>query len=256
MDSRVLKTDTACALHGSRACAILNARSCETCPVSRRDKDGEKEQTVADYLDLFESLLPEGGTAQLFESKTCTLCKKDPKGARTAYAIVDFGHSEPKELQYRKLFQKGRVGFLLPLQFGCCTACRRRLLLLSYLPLLAPLLLCALIAPALAVPHWTEALRAAAPWLPLLLAVVALGGGYALGRVLQKVLQKRFARVMYVDFLTHPVSRAAIKKGWFPLFGEKRPQPVFTKKRIRYGLGNAASAAYAVQNAERVENAD
>ena len=233
----------------------MNARSCATCPAARnKDKDGE--ETVADFLELFESLLPEGGVAPLFEGADCALCKGEHKGKRTSYAIVDFGHREPKALHFRRAFKKSGVGFLLPLQFNCCTACRRRILLLTYLPLLALLALGAPVAILLSIPHVGQGLRAASPWLPLLLAVVAAGGGYAIGVGIKHILAKRFSTGMYVDLLTHPVAKAMLEKGWFPLFGEKKPQPVFAKKRIRYGLGNAPSEAYARKIPENGENQD
>ena len=130
METCSAKSDIACALYATRACAILNMRACEDCPVHRAKKgeEGDRANTVADYLDRFEALLPEEGIAQLFESETCTLCKTEPKGKASAFAIIDFGHSEPKELHYRRLFTKGDVGFMVPLQFACCRNCRSRLL--------------------------------------------------------------------------------------------------------------------------------
>ena len=246
--------NTACALYGSRACALLNQRSCAECPVQQNT--GKNAEETADLVERFEALLPEGGIAPLFENETCTLCKTEPKGEATGYAILDFGHSEPKELHARKLFRKGTVGFMVPLQFACCRACRNRLLLSSYLPLLVPLVLTALIVPFVTVPHWSQALRAAASWLPLALVLFGIVGGYGIGKLLQIFLRKPFDRVMYFDLLKHPVSQAMTEKGWFPLFGEAYPQPVLSKKRIRYGLGSAPSAALNGKNAENAEESD
>ena len=91
MDGRNL-TDTECKLYGKKACALLNMRSCEECPLKGRVAD---EQILTD-LRLFCDLQPEGSVAQLFESKTCTLCKTEPKGKRSCYAIFDMAHTEPK----------------------------------------------------------------------------------------------------------------------------------------------------------------
>lgn len=256
MDSRVFKTNTACALYETRACAILNARSCEECPIAQTE--GKKaSKTVANYLDLFESLLPEEGVARLFESSTCTLCKKEPKGKRSTFAIIDFGHNEPEDLQIKKMFQKNKVGFMLPLQFACCSACRRRILLLEYLPVLGVIAGLIPLIPAFINPHWMEKLRVAASWLPLVLAVAAVGIGFLAGKLLQRSLKKHYSGFMYWNLMEHPVSKELIEKGWFPLFEEKRTvTPIFTKKRIVYGLGNARSSAYSGKNPENREKVD
>ena len=73
-----------------------------------------------------------------------------------------------------------------------------------------------------------------------------------LGKVLQGVLKKRFGEDMYFDFLEHPAAIALQEKGWFPLYGKKDTQPVFSKKRIVYGLGNAPSDAYSVSVEEKI----
>ena len=247
MKQQTGKTDTACALYESRACAILNQRSCADCPVHQ--SEGGCAEETAEFVERFEQLLPEDGIAYLFESKTCVLCKTEPKGARSGYAILDFGHKEPKELAQRKLMQKQSVGFMVPLQFACCRKCRARLLLCEYLPLLGPIVPLALISPVLANPHWLQSLRAVAGWLPFVLVAVLAGVGYAAGRILQNVLGKRFEQKMYFDLMGHPASKAMKKRGWFPLFGEKRIVPVFTKKRIRYGLGAASTKS--LSNAPR-----
>ncbi len=256
MDNRVFKTNTACALYETRACAILNAQSCENCPAAQTE--GTKaSKTVANYLDLFESLLPEDGVARLFESSECTLCKTEPKGKRSTFAIIDFGHNEPEDLQMRKLFQKNRVGFMLPLQFACCGKCRRRILLLEYLPALGVIIGLIPLIPFFVNPHWMQNLRAVASWFPLVLAVAAIGIGYLAGKLLVKSLKKRFSGLMYWNLMEHPVTQELIAKGWFPLFEEKRTvTPVFTKKRIVYGLGNARSSAYLRKNPENREKAD
>ena len=133
MEKRVEKKNTACVLYQSRTCAILNTRSCEECPLASGKDEGDSARVVSGYIDLFETLLPEGGVASLFESEECTICKNEPKGKRDCYAIVDFGHTEPTTLHIRKLFRTSNVGFMMPLQFACCKRCRNRFLLMYYI---------------------------------------------------------------------------------------------------------------------------
>ena len=249
------KTDTACALYETGACAALNQRSCEDCPAHR--DGGKNAKETAKFVEQFQSLLPDGGIAGLFESETCELCKTEPKGERDCYAIVDFGHHEPKEMRQRKIFMRSDVGFMVPLQFACCKKCRLRILLCSYLPLLLPVVFVALTLPVLLNPHAIAALRAVSGLLPALLAAVALALGFGIGKILQNVLRKKFEDVMYFNVFRHPVSLKMREKGWFPLFADKSTTPVFSKKRMDYGLGTASSeelAAYADAQAAQPED--
>ena len=209
--------------------------------MKRAKNNGDDADTVIGYTELFESLLPEDGIAPLFESQTCTLCRGEQKGEASAFAVADYGHEEPKGLQSPSLLRRKTPGFLLPVQFACCKRCRLRLLTLGYLPLLTPLLLTAPLVVALAEPHIMQQLKVPGMWMPLLLVALTLGIGYLVGKILQNVLRKRFASETYLDPNEHPTVQALVEKGWFPLAEKKDSAYVFTKKRIRYGLGTAGS---------------
>ena len=84
-----------CKLSQTRYCQTLNMRSCSVCTV--RDAD-DKDEIMKD-IDLYETLLPEGGIAQLFESRECQFCKPPQKGTRSGYAILDMAHPEPRRVQ-------------------------------------------------------------------------------------------------------------------------------------------------------------
>lgn len=251
MDGRNL-SDTACRLYGTKSCALLNMRTCEECPLKGRVAD---EQIITD-LKLFCDLMPEGSAAQLFESMTCTLCKGEPKGQPSCYAVFDMAHTEPKQLSRRRLFSKQSTGFMVPLQFACCSACRRRLLLIAYLPLLVPIVLTGAALPLVTIEHTAEALRAIAGWFPLLIVAFAILGGYALGKLLSVLYKKKCETVMYTDVREHPFVLSMQNKGWRPLFNDRQMRIAFTKKRIQKGLGSAESAAYALPDDEISEISD
>lgn len=252
MEKSAGKTNTACALYQSRACAILNAETCETCCVMAERTGENRTELVKENVALFESLLPDGGVAYLFESDTCTVCKEEPKGKAERFAILDFGHSEPEALHARRLLQKSNVGFMLPLQFACCKKCSRRFVLNAYLPLIVPAALTAIWIPFFVSPHLMQGLKAAAPWLPLLLVLITVAGGYVLGKALQRILSKRYEKSMYFDLLTHPAAKALTEKGWFPLMERNGSTPILSAKRIEYGLGNAPSGAYTAEPTDKI----
>ena len=245
-------TDTECTLYGTKSCALLHMSACEACPLKGRVADPEIKRDLKVFCDL----QPEGTVAQLFESETCTLCKNEPKGRTSCYAVFDMAHTEPKKLARKKWFNKQQTGFMVPLQFACCTACRRRILLTAYLPLIVPILLTAIALPVVAIEHTAEKIRSVAGWLPIGIVVFAILGGYALGKLLAYLYKRRCENVMYTDVREHPFVLAMQEKGWRPLFNDRQPHIAMTKKRITHGLGSAPSSVYAMPDDTDTEISD
>ena len=254
MNARNL-TDTECTLYGTKSCALLNMRTCEECPLKGRVADDEIHRDLKKFCEL----QPEGTVAQLFESKTCTLCKEEPKGATSCYAVFDMAHEEPKKLAKRRFLSRKVTGFMVPLQFACCAKCRRRILLEAYLPLITPLVLTGIILPFVISEKLAQTLRAAASWLPLALVLGSLFGGYAIGKLLAWLYRRRNESLMVTDVRTHPLVLEMEDLGWRPLFEDRKAHLAFTKKPIGKGLGSAPSSVYAlpdVETAEKSENPD
>jgi len=245
MDERKL-TDTECALYGTKSCALLNMQDCDKCPLKGRVAD----PAIHNDLKLFCDLQPEGTVAQLFESKTCTRCKDEPKGKPTCYAVFDMAHTEPKKLAQRKWLSKQQTGFMVPLQFACCSACRRRILLRSYLPLITPIVLTLIVLPFVMIEHFAQTMRQAAGWLPFAVVLAAIVGGYAVGKLLSYLYGRKVETDMYLDVRTHPIVTEMAEKGWRPLFNDRTPHLAFTKKRIDRGLGTAPRAVYDLPDCE------
>ncbi len=250
MEQRKL-TDTECTLYGTKACALLNMQDCDKCPLKGRVAD----PAIFGDLELFCDLQPEGTVAQLFESETCTLCKNEPKGKTACYAIFDMAHTEPKALAQRKglakILNKPETGFMVPLQFACCAKCRRRILLMSYLPLIAPIVLTLIVLPFVMIEHFAQTMRQAAGWLPFAVVVAAIAGGWGVGKLLAYLYKRKLETDMYVDVRTHPFVLNMQEKGWRPLFNDRAPHLAFTKKRIDRGLGTAPSAVYSMPDREK-----
>ncbi len=239
MDERKL-TDTECTLYGTKSCALLNMQDCDKCPLKGRVAD----PAIHDDLRLFCTLQPEGTVAQLFESKTCTLCKNEPKGTPTSFAVFDMAHTEPKNLAKRKWLSRQETGFMVPLQFACCSKCRRRILLQSYLPLITPIVLSLIALPFVMTERFAQTMRQAAGWLPFAVVVAAIVGGYGVGKLLSHLYKRKCEADMYIDVRTHPFVSAMTEKGWRPLFNDRSAHLAFTKQRINRGLGTAPRAVY------------
>ena len=122
-----------CPLYGTRYCELLHMRTCAQCPLTRPNY-GITPETLRADLDLYETLLPEGGIAQLFEARTCRLCRDEASaGRRQGYAIFNMAHPEPERMERGLIFGKRRAaaGTMVPVQLAVCQRCRRRLLLLD-----------------------------------------------------------------------------------------------------------------------------
>ena len=245
-------TDTECTLYGTKSCALLNMRTCEECPLKGRVADAQ----IHSDLKLFCDLQPEGTVAQLFESETCTLCKNEPKGATSCYAVFDMAHEEPKALARRKFLSRKSTGFMVPLQFACCRKCRSRILIEAYLPLIVPIVLAAAVLPFVTIEKLAQTVRALATWLPLALVAAALIGGFALGKLLSWLYRRKNDAVMFTDVREHPFVHAMEEKGWRPLFNDRKAHLAFTNKPIAKGLGSAPSSVYRMEDVEIVENSE
>lgn len=231
-----------CDLYGTRYCDLLNMRTCGQCPMTGASQEVTAESLRSD-LDLYEALLPEGGIAKLFESKTCQLCREEP-GRRQGYVIFNMAHPEPKRMQNGLLFGKKRspVGTMVPVQMAVCKDCRRRLLVVDYLPLVLSVVTGALLLVLLSVGSLSESLVHVHPVLPFGVWAGGMLLALAVAFIIRHALKKRYARHMYLNVLSHPVLQRMLEKGWFPVPRQEGVKLVFSKSRIAVGLGTAPDA--------------
>ncbi len=249
------RTNRNCPLWGTETCARMNMRACGGCPAE--GKDPRECDDIREDVDTLYSLLPEEGIASLFTDEACTLCKGEQKGRRESYGLFDMGHADPRERKKKlSLFRKKTYGFVIPLQFGCCRDCRRRYQLLSCLPMLITIVILGGTLLVVAQEPVAQSLRNVWRGLPLVVMALAAGISYLVGRLLSKVLRARFDRLTYMDLKDHPMVRRMSSLGWESIMDGRYPQPVFTRKRLIYGVGTAASEAPEEKNGPDGENSD
>lgn len=232
-----------CPLYGTHTCELLHMRDCGQCPLTRPGTEITPEMLRKD-LDLYETLLPAGGIAPLFEAKTCRFCREETQaGKRQGYAIFNMAHPEPARMERGLLFGKRRsaAGTMVPVQLAVCKHCRRRLLLLDYLPLLVPTVAGAILLVLLADGAVSDAVASVAAYLPFLLWAGGVALAWGAARLVCARLKKRFAADMYVDVLEHPTLAEMREKGWFPVPARDGVRLVFSKSRLCSGLGTAPS---------------
>lgn len=236
------RTNTNCPLWGTQTCDQLNMRACRGCPAE--DKDARECNAIREDVDVFNSLLPEEGVASLFTGEECTLCKGEWKRKRDSYALFDMGHADPRNRKQKlSLFRKKTYGFVIPLQFGCCRECRRRHQLLGWLPMLTVILILGAALLVVAQEPVAQSLRNVWRGLPLLVMLLAAGLSFVVSKVLTRVLRARFNETTYMDLKDHPMVRRMTALGWESVTDAKYPQPVFTRKRLSYGIGTFVPAA-------------
>jgi hypothetical protein len=225
-----------CKLSGTRYCQLLNMHTCSACTV----RENERPEEIRSDIDLYETLLPQGGIAQLFESKECQFCTTAVKGRRNGYAIIDMAHPEPRRVQKWLLGKRtAKIGTMVPVQMAVCKKCRSRFLRLEYLPLLIPVLF-GIATLVLVANDPLKTLLAdisvIAPFAAWILSVVI---GALVGKLVTDGLQKRWAKEMCVDVMRHPVIAEMEQLGWTPITAKSRTKLLFSKSRLNKGLGTA-----------------
>jgi len=233
-----------CELYGTKYCALLNMRSCEQCPLTSPHSEMTAESTVKD-LDLYLSLLPEEGIAHLFESETCAFCKGKPN-RKAGYALFHMAHPEPKRMQSGLLFGKKRspIGTLIPVQLGICKECRRKLLILDYLPVAIPAIVAAIELGLFLVDSIEAPLVAIAPYVPFAIWAGSIVLSIIVSLILRAVLKKRYLVDTCVNIDEHPTIRKLMLNGWFIVPKQDRVRLIHSKTRIGTGIGTAPSSAY------------
>jgi len=233
-----LPNNPQCKLSGTRYCRLLNMRSCGNCTVR---ENGKADEIVSD-IDLYETLLPEGGVAQLFESRECQFCKTPEKGRRRGYAIIDMAHPEPRRVQKWLLGKRtARIGTMIPVQMAVCKKCRSRFLRIEYFPVLIPVLTGIAALLVVSGDPVKTALADVHSFLPFGVWIASLIVGIIIGQIVTKALEKRWAKEMYVDVMQHPVIAEMTEKGWTPITAKSRTKLLFSKSRLNKGLGTAGS---------------
>ena len=231
-----------CPLSDTHYCELLNMQSCKNCTIGG---GGDTPEQVMNELAYFEQeLLPEGGIARLFLDRRCQLCKKEPRGERQGYAIIEMAHPHPKRIQRKLYGERIRpVGIMIPVQLSICAHCRRKLLLIDMLPTFIPLVF----GIVWLVVSGLEAVKAPligmAAWLPFGIWVALLLLGWRIGKIAAKSLAQKAEKHMYVEVTDHPVISEMIDKGWFPIARENGTKILFSKSRRVRGLGTAVLQA-------------
>lgn len=243
-----------CPLWGSRTCKLMHMGACNSCP---GQKPGQRKRLVK-LTESFCEKVDGEMLASLFESESCTLCKGETKGEKSGYGIWDMGYPASGDKKVPGLLgeKPARWEFLLPVQFACCTRCRRRMLLVGYLPTAGLILGLGISLALVGAEASAEALRALWRGLPLLVTLVFSVGGYVAGRMSASALKHRFGQEMWMDPMRHPVVRQLTYAGWRPVLKERERRLVFSKQPLSRGLGTAPGRFYRQEPEEKQETAD
>ncbi len=225
-----------CKLYHTQQCDLLNMASCDECIVNGKDDDAE---LIKHDLDILLGLLPSGGVSPLFDTEECVLCKGE-KNKRSCYGLIDLGHAEPKREKRSIIGLKvrARVGSLLPVQLSVCRACKRRLLILDYLPIALPVVIGLAVLLVFMLPGVTASLERTATIMPFALFIVSILLASVLGSLFARTLGVRYAKYTYLDVFELPLLKEMKEKGWFPLnMSGKKPRLIFVRNRMRMGVG-------------------
>lgn len=227
-----------CPLFESQTCRRLNMRACRRCVAKGQSPEALRQ--IEEDVDTLYGLLPEPGLHSLFSGDTCALCRPPHAKKAAGYGLYDMGHSDPRASSKKTgLFRNRIYGFVVPLQFACCPGCRHRFLLLSWLTPLCTILTLGLTLAWVSQEQVAQSLRAAWRGLPLLLLAAAAAVGLSIGLLWTGALRRRFNKRTYIRLEEHPFVQQMQSFGWEALAEGRHPRPVFTGKRLAYGVGTA-----------------
>jgi len=231
-----LPVNPECELSGTKYCYLLNMGACQRCTVRESDR---MEEIVQD-LELYETLLPNGGVSQLFTDPKCVFCRQEPRGERSGFAILDMAHPEPKRVQRWLLGKKvSQIGTMIPVQMSICGKCRRTLLIMEYLPAITTIVIGLASLLLVGTGVVADALSSVFPVLPFVIWIALTGLAFFAGRLGAKAIGKRVNARMYADALEIPALAEMTAKGWKPVTGSKGIKVLFSKSRVSRGLGTA-----------------
>lgn len=232
------KTNTACPLHDTKYCSMLNMENCDACTVNGSHK--AEMDALRQGLEVTASLMPEEGISDLFTEEKCVLCRGAEKGKKSWYAFCDIGNPEPATEQRNAIGIKAiaRTGSLVPLQMSCCEACRKRLLRAEYTPVLTPTIAGVAALGILSINSIREAIMTITPALPFIIFIVVVGAAMLAGSLLRKKMIKDYSKVTYMNVFDLPRMKGMREKDWFEINPSKggMSRMIFSKNRLKRGL--------------------
>ena len=227
-----------CELSGTDYCRLLNMHTCAACTI----RDSENKADIKADIDLYETLLPEGGVARLFQSRECQFCKTPVKGRRRGYAIIDMAHPEPRRVQKWLLGKRtARIGTMIPMQMAVCSKCRSRFLSLEYLPMVVPVVFGIAALFVFTMDAVKGPLVDISMFAPFGAWIVATLLGVIAGKLLTDGLERSWSKEMETNVMRHPVIAEMVNKGWTPITAKSRTKLLFSKSRLAKGLGTGDS---------------
>lgn len=231
------RTKTDCPFYGAKYCALLNMQSCDACMVAAMGQ--EEAAHMQRDLDVTMSLMPDQGVSELFMTEQCMLCKQEP-GKREWYADVDVGNIEPKTTKSNFIGMKtiARTGSMVPLQISCCADCRKRILMIEYLPVATTLLISVLALVLMSIRPIRESLMRVHPIVPVVVFLAVVAAACFLGSALRKRLCVSAGKKTHLNVFDLPALSGMPARGWFEINEADKgvTHYVFAKKRMRQGI--------------------
>lgn len=234
-----LISNQACKLYHTAYCDMLNMPNCESCFVNAK---ADADEVIAD-LNVLRGLMPAEGITHLFTDEACVFCK-GKKGKRAFYAMLDMGHEEPVRTKQNiiGLKTKTKIGSMLPVQISACDDCKKRIRTLDNLPMVLPLALAAVMLLLLMIDGINTALLRIHAIMPFVVFMAVVLLGVLAGRLITNGLRKQYALLTHLDPFEIPTISHMRDKGWFVLnAGGKYPKLIFSKKRMRMGVGTGTA---------------
>ncbi len=210
-------TCESCLLSGTPHCKLLNARSCSSCSV--RKKDRQTQQQIMEDIRTIAAAMPYGGLEEIKNGESCCLCSGEKKAADAGYARFPLAHLHPKATNESAKENKGYkrdVSFVVPVQLPVCKKCRKHIGLMNFLPIcLGTGIALAIVLCVVCIKPLCEMLSAAGRAIPLLVSLIGIFLGIIASSLSKIILYDSLSKKTELNPSKVSEIASLINEGWF-----------------------------------------
>lgn len=241
IDSEFEKNHTceSCLLSGTPHCKLLNAKSCSSCSV--RKKDEQSQYQIMEDIRTIAAAMPYGGLEDMMNGESCCLCDGTENAADGGYARFPLAHLHPQAVNERKKGEKDYkrdVSIVVPVQLPVCKKCRKRIGLMNFLPIcLGTGIALIIVLCVVCIKPLREMLSSAGRAIPLLVSLIGVFLGIIASSLSKMLLYNTLSRK--TEFNPSRISRIAslINEGWFVVPNSELELPyTCSSKPIKSGI--------------------
>lgn len=203
-----------CMLSGTPHCRLLNAKSCSSCSVRKKDK--QTQQQIMEDIRTIAAAMPYGGLEEIKNGESCCLCIDEKNTTDGGYARFPLAHLHPKTTDEISKDYKRDVSIVVPVQLPICKKCRKRIGLMNFLPIcLGTGIALAIVLCVVCINPLREMLAAAGRAIPMLVSLIGVFLGIIASSLSKMILYNSLSKKAELNPSRIAAIASLINEGWF-----------------------------------------